>query len=593
MKRTVLSISIVLFCIFTNAQVPQGFNYQAIARNGSGDPIINTLMPVTISIQSDSLGGTILWKESHPSVETNDFGMFNLVIGKGTKLPASTVPAFSEINWAITPKFIKTEIFYQGELKNMGSSRLWVVPYSMVAGDLGGSLDKLEVTGKTTSMEEALFEVKNKDGQTVFAVYNEGVRIYVDDGDPKGLKGGFAIGGFGAKEGEQNLLTVGMDSIRMYIDDTGKGLKGGFAIGGFGAKDNQASFLSIEDENGIINPAQNRILWYPLKNAFLTGKIIIEHPDSVGINSFSTGYQSRAKGAYSQAMGFGAVARGGFSTSIGLNSVTEGYNSFAFGNQAKAIGLDSYAFGTGAKATGIKSFALGSVGVDSIGNPTNETVASGEGAFALGFGSVASALGAFTFGVNDSASAVFALALGYGTRARGIFSTSMGGGTIVESAGFFGTATGFWTKAGNWASAAFGDQTYAKGHTSIATGFKTNANGQLSTTFGDRTTTNGYGSIAMGYQTTANGIGSLAMGYQTTAQAYASLVLGKYNLIEGTTDIWNSWEPVFAIGNGDSDVARSNAFTVYKNGKADLGSSVNLNKNATGGALFVNGDQAL
>jgi len=32
--------------------------------------------------------------------------------------------------------------------------------------------------------------VKNKDGQRIFAVYNDGVRIYVDDGD---AKGGFAI----------------------------------------------------------------------------------------------------------------------------------------------------------------------------------------------------------------------------------------------------------------------------------------------------------------------------------------------------------------------------------------------------------------
>jgi hypothetical protein len=32
---------------------------------------------------------------------------------------------------------------------------------------------------------KALFEVKNRTGQTVFAVYNEGVRVYVDDGSAK------------------------------------------------------------------------------------------------------------------------------------------------------------------------------------------------------------------------------------------------------------------------------------------------------------------------------------------------------------------------------------------------------------------------
>jgi Chaperone of endosialidase len=224
-----------VFCLLSS-QVPQGFNYQAIARDGSGNPILNTSLPVTITIQSDSLGGTIFWKELHSSVATNGFGMFNLIIGKGAKQLGSAVAAFNDINWTVTPKFIKTEILYQSELKNMGSSRLWAVPYSMVAGELVGSLDKLEVAGKTTSFEEALFEVKNKDGQTVFAVYNEGVRIYVDNG-AKTAKGGFAIGGFGTtKAPSQEYFVVNADSIRAYIFDNPlvKTAKGGFAIGGFG-----------------------------------------------------------------------------------------------------------------------------------------------------------------------------------------------------------------------------------------------------------------------------------------------------------------------------------------------------------------------
>ncbi|HKL67445.1 MAG TPA: hypothetical protein VJ877_06095, partial [Bacteroidales bacterium] len=52
-------------------------------------------------------------------------------------------------------------------------------------------------TESTWSDEVPLFEVKNSDGTPVFAVYNNGVRILVED-DPakKGAKGGFAIGGF-------------------------------------------------------------------------------------------------------------------------------------------------------------------------------------------------------------------------------------------------------------------------------------------------------------------------------------------------------------------------------------------------------------
>jgi hypothetical protein len=41
----------------------------------------------------------------------------------------------------------------------------------MVAGYLGGALNKLKVIGNTTYMDSTLFEVKNRKGQTVFAVY--------------------------------------------------------------------------------------------------------------------------------------------------------------------------------------------------------------------------------------------------------------------------------------------------------------------------------------------------------------------------------------------------------------------------------------
>ncbi|HOK27111.1 MAG TPA: tail fiber domain-containing protein [Bacteroidales bacterium] len=218
------------------SQTPQGFNYQAIARDGAtGNPIINQSLPVRLTIQSDSLSG-IIWQEVHASVTTNSFGLFNVIVGKGTRQASSTVPKFSDIDWKVTPRFIMTEVYYDGEWKLMGSSRLWSVPYSMTAAELTGSVKKLTVAGETSNMEEALFEVKNKEGKTVFAVYNEGVRVYVDDGiSGKGVKGGFAIGSFDSSKGiYQDYFIVTPDSIRAYINtDTLKGVKGGFAIGGF------------------------------------------------------------------------------------------------------------------------------------------------------------------------------------------------------------------------------------------------------------------------------------------------------------------------------------------------------------------------
>ncbi|MDZ7633194.1 MAG: hypothetical protein U5L72_01610 [Bacteroidales bacterium] len=153
------------------------------------------------------------------------------MLGKGVK-QSGDAATFADIDWSVTPKFIRTEIDHGG-WKTMGASRLWSVPYAMTAGDLTGSLKKLEVVGETSVLDEALFEVKNKNGQTVFAVYNEGVRVNVGNGENKAVKGGFAIGSFDETKLEpKDLMVVTRDSVRVYIydDPLNKAVEGGFAI---------------------------------------------------------------------------------------------------------------------------------------------------------------------------------------------------------------------------------------------------------------------------------------------------------------------------------------------------------------------------
>ncbi|NMC41805.1 MAG: hypothetical protein GYA43_11670, partial [Bacteroidales bacterium] len=215
MKSRVFIISLLalssLLCALSNleAQVPQGFNYQAIARDGSGNPITGATIKVKLSVLSDTTGfysgtgGVYVWEEEHTNVKTNSFGMFTVVLGSpaAVKIQGSAA-TFSAITWSPANLFVGTKIANPSDYKVMGSAKLWSVPYALRADDISGSVKKLTVEGETTSMEETLFEVKNKNGRTVFAVYNEGVRAYVSDGDAKGVKGGFAIGSFDATKGE-------------------------------------------------------------------------------------------------------------------------------------------------------------------------------------------------------------------------------------------------------------------------------------------------------------------------------------------------------------------------------------------------------
>ena len=203
--RKILFLSLLSsVCLLGLAQVPQGINYQAVAFNSSGAPISSTTIQVKIGILSDTVTPVIVYEELHSIVKTNLNGAFNLVIGAGTFQSGS---AFNNIDWNITPLFLKIQIYHQSTWKYLGTSKLLTVPYAMRAGELSGSVKKLSVIGETVSTEEALFEVKNKDGQTVFAVYNEGVRIYVDDG-AKGTKGGFAVGGFGTDKAPRRVFSL-------------------------------------------------------------------------------------------------------------------------------------------------------------------------------------------------------------------------------------------------------------------------------------------------------------------------------------------------------------------------------------------------
>jgi hypothetical protein len=237
------------------AQVPQGFNYQAIARDGSGTILANQALPVKIDIQTSLTGGTLIYEELFSSITSNSYGLISLVVGTGTQTGGSAA-SFSAIDWKAQTLYLKTIIQYPGTTwTTMGTSQLWGVPYSLVAQNVAGPLTKLGITGTTTDMEEALFEVKNQAGNTVFAVYNEGIRAYVGNGNAKGAKGGFSVGGYDATKGTTiyDLLTLSTDSARLYFDSnpTLKGKKGGFSVGGYDMTkgSNLQSYLDVSGDS--------------------------------------------------------------------------------------------------------------------------------------------------------------------------------------------------------------------------------------------------------------------------------------------------------------------------------------------------------
>ncbi len=590
--KTKLLLTLLLSCFFylLSSQVPQGFNYQAIARDVNGSPLINKTLKVKLAILKDTTGfyaygtGTYLWEEEQTNIKTNAFGLFTLVFGDQSAIKTGgTAVSFSAIDWAKGPLYIGVKIAYPTDYKTLGTAKLWTVPYAMVSDSSKALLkgSKLAVVSANDLATDALFEVKRKDGQTVFAVYPEAVNIYVPRG-AKGTKGGFAIGGFeGAKLAPQDYFRVTPDSVRIYIDNNppvGKGnTKGGFAIGGFDAAKGFLPnyFMNITGANAVNTvDSASQILWYPNKQAFLAGKITIVSPDSVGTNSTALGYKSRAIGNYSQAFGYRTTARGDYSTAIGKLSVagarvagvSTASNAFAFGNGSKALGSDSYALGSGAEATGLRSFAFGSVGVDSTGAVTSTpTRASGNYSTAMGMGAQAQSFGTMALGVGSIAFGNSSATLGYYSNASGNYSLALGYKATTSTTGIYANAIGYYSSATNYYSNAFGYFASAKGYGALSLGYNSAAVGNYAT--------------ALGYNSQATGDKSMALGSQYTYTIRRPLInrlTGLITWIFTNVNKTNTATGTYSIAIGNGNTSQGGGIAIGSNNSAMALGSVAL-----------------
>ncbi len=280
--RTVTFITGLFIAAGLAAQVPREFNYQAIARDNSGNEIVNTALQVRIAILTATDPDVVLWEEEH-SVTTTDYGMITLIVGDPS---ASRVDGllkdFEDIDWSVTPLYLRTNVYYNSTWLDMGNARLVSVPYAMRAGLASGlSMNTLQTEGITfaivggdVSNPDALFEVRRSDGEVMFGVYNDGVEINVPYNMlEKGPKGGFAIGGFDArKKGTtEEYFRITRDSTRIYVNQNSskKGSKGGFAIGGFdGTKTEPVDFLNLTYKNYFIGQEAGESISTGMHNAF-------------------------------------------------------------------------------------------------------------------------------------------------------------------------------------------------------------------------------------------------------------------------------------------------------------------------------------
>lgn len=133
MKNIKKALSVLVFvllaAVMTIGQIPSGLNYQAVARNSDGDLLANTSVQVKFTVLK---GATNVFTETY-TLTTNDYGLFNVVVGQGSV-------TFTNIDWGSDAHKLKVELKVgSGSFINLGENLILPVPYAEFARRSGTS----------------------------------------------------------------------------------------------------------------------------------------------------------------------------------------------------------------------------------------------------------------------------------------------------------------------------------------------------------------------------------------------------------------------------------------------------------------------
>ncbi len=125
---TLLSL-LFLFAHLISAQVPQSMQYQAVIRDGNGNPLLS--IPVQFRFSVEDIGGIQLYYQETQSAMTNALGGINLVIGSGNVVSGN----FENIDWKTGGVRIRVEMDPTGgsNFAPFGTNSMQSVPYALYA----------------------------------------------------------------------------------------------------------------------------------------------------------------------------------------------------------------------------------------------------------------------------------------------------------------------------------------------------------------------------------------------------------------------------------------------------------------------------
>lgn len=123
--RTMLTVALLFAATFSKAQAPQGFNYQAVVRDGAGSLITSGIVNLEFTIRKSTASGTTVYKETQTATP-NQYGQVATVIGSGAVVSGT----FTSIAWGSDNYFIETKV----NGTSVSNTQFQSVPYALEAG---------------------------------------------------------------------------------------------------------------------------------------------------------------------------------------------------------------------------------------------------------------------------------------------------------------------------------------------------------------------------------------------------------------------------------------------------------------------------
>lgn len=447
--------------------------------------------------------------------------------------------------------------------------------------------------------DEALFEVKNSQGDVIFAVYPNGIqvlnengelimsaaddsiRFFTREGDSLRVpRRSFSVGAAGsARSPESNMFminTEGMwitdeegqtimsaknDNIRFYVreGDSLRVPRRSFSVGAAG------SARTLENNIFDLDPSGMNLNGGAAFNLAGTGDVDANFevfgPDGIGGNRtgeissmFILSPDTTISDYIDDERMLWYPIKSAFRVghvliespdSVGFNSTATGYKSKAIGDYSQAMGrecisrgLNAAAFGSYSLAQGNNSFAAGS-NARALQDETfavgTNVLVSGPNAFAVGLDASALGNSSVAIGAEAEANQDFDVAVGPATLANGPVSLAVG--PLVQATNQYAIGLGVQAQATGVVSLAIGDSAIAEGNYSTALGPMSRADGYIGMALGHRAVASEYAAIALGYYAFANNHGAIALGTGSIASGLNAVALGPETVASGMASV--------------------------------------------------------